>query len=375
MKKINLLVTGTSLTSEDCSDKKKCNYDFSFLFDQPSMLIWSDKIILTNHCNDYIFRENPSYFGNKMGKALQTLFDIAKEYDMIEIKNPDLILTKDMVEKIDAEIEHDRINLYRKFPRKVRLGHNPTVPGELIVNKNHFCSVILYGVYGSLILAKEWKAESLFTEEIYDYCKLKFEMSIPKKKKGKENQTRTKAFNEIFNVILPEQDLFPYYAIDDIIGTRAKLNCSTCKKTSVCDKNFTKDLDNNVRDYLTLRERDEIQQIKGVLQDITHELESGNPEIDDVEIIQEFKKQERLLNRDLQLHFPKIRRWTYLGLVCSSPFALLGQATGLPMVTYAGASGLFVSGATKTWMDFTESKYKWVGFLQESRQKSKKNKS
>lgn len=370
MKKINLLVTGTALTTEDCSSKTHyCHYDFSFLMTQPSMLIWSDKIILTNQCFDYIHRENPSNLGHKMGKAIEILFDIAKEYDMIELKNPDPILNEDMIKKIDDEILSDRINLYRKFPRRVRLGDEKKVPGELYVNKHHFCSTVLYGVYGSLVLAREWKAESLFSDDIYDYCKLKFEMSIPRMVKSKVSQTRINAFNNIFNVILPENDLFPYYALDDIIGKRAKRNCSTCSKVSECDKNFSKDLDDNVRNYLALRENEEIQQIKGVLQDITEKLEKGNPEVSDTEIIQEFKRQEIQLSRDLKIAFPKIRRWTYLGLVCSSPFALLGAATGLPLVTYASASASIISGATSALLDYSENKYKWVGFLQRSQKK------
>lgn len=372
MKKINLLVTGTALTSKDCSSKMPCHYDFSFLMTQPSMLIWSDKIILTNQCFDFIHRDKNEKLGPKMAKAIQVLFDIAKEYNMVDIKNPDPILNKELVGKIYDEIIHDRRNLYRKFPRRVRLGDDKSVPGEIYVNNQHFCSVVLYGVYGSLILAKEWGAESLFTEDIYDYCKLKFEMSIPRLKINKGNQTKINAFNEIFNVVLPEEDLFPYYALDDVIGNRVKRNCTSCKKEALCDKNFEKDLNNNIRDYLALREHDEIQQIKGTLQDITRKLESGNPEIDEVEIILEFKKEERIINHDLQIAFPKIRRWSQLGMVCSSPFALLGAATGLPLVTYAGASATAISGVASAMLDYSESKYKWVGFLQESRKKSKR---
>jgi hypothetical protein len=361
MKKINLLVTGPTLTSEDCSTGMGCRYDFSFLLTQPSMLIWSDNIVLTTHCFDHIHKGKESQYGPKMGNAIQVLFDIAKEYDMLEIKNPDTILTQDLVKKIDDEIERDREILVKLYPDKIRLGDGKSVPGEIFVENNEFCSVILYGVYGCLVLAKEWEAESLFSQDVYDYCKYKFGMSLYSNKKEK-----IKSFNNIFNVILPEQELFPYYALDDLIGKRVKHNCGNCKNTSQCDKNFVIDLDNNVRNYLELRENEEIQQIKGVLQDITLRLERGNPEIDHYEIIQEFRKQERIINRDLKIAFPKIRRWTYLGLVCSSPLALLGTATGLPIVTYAGASAATICGATTAMLEYSENKYKWVGFIQRS---------
>jgi hypothetical protein len=270
-----------------------------------------------------------------------------------------------LIQKIKDDIERDRRILPKLYPKVIRLGDEKAVPGEIFVENKHFCSVILYGVYGCLVLAKEWEAESLFSQNIYDYCKYKFQMSLYQNKKEK-----IKAFNNIFNVILPEQELFPYYALDDLVGDKVKYHCGTCKKTAECNKNFLTDLDNNVRQYFELRENEEIQQIKGVLQDITYRLEKGNPEIDQSDIIQEFRKQERIINRDLKIAFPKIRRWTNLGLVCSSPLALLGTATGLPIVTYAGASVAAICGATTAMLEYSENKYKWVGFIQRSHSKN-----
>lgn len=336
------------------------------------MLLWSDKIILTNHCNDYIQNTQDFDAGKKMGTAVRNIFDIAKEYNMVEIKDPDAILTSNIVEKIEEEIKNDRIRLARRFPREIRLG-GPGVPGEIFVNNEQFCGVRLRGVYESLFLAKEWKAESLFSDEIYDYCNHKFALSLRQSGAIKTRQERIKAFNHIFSVALPEQDLIPNYALDDLL-TNEKLRCSTCNKMEICDKNFVSDLENNVRTYLELREYDEIQQIRGVLQDISNKLENGNPEVDYTEIMREFQKQERDFKRDLYSTFPKMKQWTLLGMWATIPFTLFTAASlGLNPVnpiTYTGASAAAACTAAEIGVKFFEAKYKWVGFIQKAQRKS-----
>ena len=358
MKKINLFVTGMILGGKSECDATGCRYDFSWLTRQPSMLIWSDKIILTSYCYDNLQSDEHRYEGKKMGKALQKIFDVAKEFGIVEIKNPDLIINNKLEKKISKEIEWDRELLLKLYPKAIKKGKKG-VPGQIFVEGYDYCDVYLQSIYKSLILAREWEAESLFSPSALAYSKYKFGMSLYQNKKE-----TTQAFNSIFNVLLPEKDLFPYYALDDTFTQKPNKNCANCQNTAICDKNLIPDVENNVRQYLELREYDEIQQIKGVIQDIVQKLEQTKNPLDHKEIIKEFRKQEQTINHDIKVTFPKIRRWSNLGIIASLSIIPLGVTTGLPIISYAGATAAGISQVTKEALEYSENKYNWVAFLQ-----------
>jgi len=246
------------------------------------------------------------------------------------------------------------------------LGKTENVPGQIFIDNKEYCGEILWSINASLILSKQWQAETLFSKRSYDYLKYKFQASSEKSVKSVQF-SKLKAFDNFFNIMLPEQVIFPYYALDDIIGNSVQYHCGTCKKTELCQKEYLDKVEETTRKYLELRETDEIRQIKELLQDITYKLENSSSDFTDKNIVREFRKQETIANRNLRSAFPAMKRWTYISLIASAYAGLYAIGTGLPLAQFTSATATAASLVASKTIDYYESKYRWVGFLQQQR--------
>jgi hypothetical protein len=356
MKRINLLVTGLALSHqiEDETLCQACNFDYEWLIKKPASLIYADKIIVTPYIQEVIKEERGSKKQLTMMKSIKKVFEIAENFNLIDVKSPNQIISSNLSQKIKEEIDFDIELLTKLFPNSVKKTNNSRVPGQLFIDEQEYCYSKIWTIYASLILAKKWKAESLFSDDVYNYCKYKFGLSLIKNQKSSIT-----AFDNIFNTILPEMPLFSHYSF---LGM-GNVECTDCKKLNDCKKDYLTFVEDNTHKYLELRDRDEIQQIKGVLNQITGELEKSKSVYSHENIVEEFHAEQIKIKRDLKKTFPSIKRWTNLSLIASTPATLYGVATGLPAVTYAGAAMAGVSAAVREMIEYSKNKYKWVGFL------------
>jgi hypothetical protein len=363
MKTLNLLVSGGTMGGTDtriCGSEGAC--DVSWLVENPTSLIWPDKIILTSPLNKRLDEERDREEVNKWGKSFGKIFEVAKEYNFVEVKDPNEIISDSMQQELLKLIDMDSEKLCELFPKQIKKGTEKEVPNQLFIEDAEYCSGNLYGIYSSLLLSKEWNAEMVFSNRAYQFLKYKFGTSLEGNKFA-----QMKAFDNVFNTILPEKQIFPYYVLYNNSDVYLENNCKKCERTSICEKTYLNELENNVRDYLDIRELDEIEQIKHTLRHISQKLESNSPVYDQKDIIKEFRKEERIINQDLKKGLPQIKRWTNLSLIASKPLTLVGLATANPLLTYASATAIGISESIKELIEYSKSKYKWVGFMEQRR--------
>lgn len=352
-----VLVTGLWMGSEDLQDEYclACNYEYSWLFDNPSTLIWSDKIIITPYIQNTIEEERYPETDSACSKIIKKTFEVMEQYDLVDIKKPGRILTKNKLDQIFEEATRDRMLLEKLYPQQIRVEKDSKVPGEIFVNGQHYCRPHIGSIYASLILAKEWDARCLFSDNVFNYCKYKFGLSLLNESNiGYEPSP----FKTIMNSFLPEIDLFPAY----VFNSENPKMCETCSEKSMCNNTYLGEYENNLIKYLELRDYDEIIQIKNLISDIIYRLESQKDDIGHQDIINEFNKEERIITKRIRQTFPKINRWSNIALLISLPITFVGASTGLPMVT---TFGLGIAGASKIMTEsvkYLENKYKWVGF-------------
>ena len=352
MNKIKLLVTGTAMAGPERSVCSTCNYDMDWLFKYPSNLIWSDKIIITKFMNDTIESAHFPDDGGPVAIAMNKIFEIAKQYDIIEIKNPEKIISKTFSESIAEEVMFDRDVLSKLFPSNITLGEDSSVPGQIFIEGEEYCLAHIWSIYASLILSKQWEAKPLFSQRTINYCKYKFGSSIVKEN---NYNLRPNVFDTILSLSLPEKEIFPYY----VGGTL----CKKCANVEKCDNTYLFTLESNLHDYLKLRDYDEMNQTKDILYKIINKLEKEKSLISHSDIINEFKIEEMKARKLVNKIFPKIKRWTNIGLMSSIAATAAGTATGLPFVSLFGASMTGLTAAAKEFITYKESKYKWIGFL------------
>lgn len=354
-----VLVTGLWMGGEELFHEycNACNYNYSWLFKTPTTFIWSDKIIITPIIDKLIRDESYPDENIVIPKAIKKTYEIAKQYNIIEINDPSNILTSKMFKKIDEEIEIDYKVLEKLYPNQVRTGGDEKVPGQIFIEGEEYCHPYIRSICVSLILAQKWGARCLFPEQVLNYSKYKFGSSlITEKNLGKPPDV----FNTIFNSFLPEFNVFPDYVLQNLANSD---RCNQCLNESKCNEEYLNKLENNLMEFFKLREYDEIIQLKQVMSDIISRFESQNRITDYGSIIREFRNEERKIIKRIRNTFPKIKRWSNLAIITSVPIAVVGIVSGLPMVSAIGASIAGLSKVASEYVTYLESKYKWVGFI------------
>ncbi|MCE7699566.1 MAG: hypothetical protein K8E24_012415, partial [Methanobacterium paludis] len=344
MSKMKLRVTVHAIVREDYTP---CNFDCSWLFNHPSTLLWADKIIITPFMDEVI--DSESYPDNRgLSKSLKEIFDTARDYDLIEVKDPTKILNSDLADQVSNEIERDRKVLPELFPDDIKIDEI-NLPGAICTDESEFCEPYLWSIYGNLILSKKWNAQCLFSDHIMNFLQYKFGSSLVNTKGIK---SVSQSFNTIFNPILPEYNIY---------GNMLGYKCGDCDHLKKCEKKSLPKLRNDLSKYLDLRDYDELNQLKKVLWRIIKSVPSKNS-FDHEDIINEFKNEERSTRKMMRSTFPKVKRWANISLMASIPITMVGLYTGLPVVSAIGASAVGISKYTEKYVKHLESKNNWIGF-------------
>jgi len=347
-----ILITGLALSDFGGEDECNiCNYDYSWIFNHPSVLLWNDKIVLTPHIKttiDKCIYPDPK---GPLTKAIKMLFDILDSSDLLEIRDASEIVSPQGEEQISNQIDKDRKLLAEEFPSIIKIGDENKVPGQLIIGPYEYCQVKIHAIYMALLLARTWQANCLFTPGDYEYLRFRLGIkNIPKT----SSKGYIESFSMIFRSLLPDLPLIPHYAY----GSR----CTSCVHEEKCSDSYLNDLEKNTFEMMKWRSYEEILQLKEVIQRLVDRYNTPD-EIDPAEVYRTFQEKEIKTNKLINKVFPKIKRWSNLITCVSIPYAVAGLATSDSLLTISAAA--FAGGAkmTSEILKLIENRYKWVGFM------------
>ncbi len=351
-----LLVTGVAI-GRGAGVSAVSNYDLDWLIHYPSVLLWADRILVADTIWDVV--KNESYPHPELARCCKIIFDTAKAEGIVEIVKPSKLINDTLQESFFSKIEHDIDQMKRIFPDKVSvksLGKDGLEgPDEITLDGNQFCSPYLWAVYASLFLARAWRANCLFDQRVLDYLRYKFGISaFPKE----ADVGRVKCFTTVFESYLPNDPLIPDYAF---YGQGC---CSTCKHEDKCKGSYLSDLEKRMGTLLRWRDYDEIHQVKAVVNSIVAKRDKAGAAIDAEEVAKSFREKQKKLRKLTKAAFPKIKRWANVSTMLSIPLAVAGLVTGSSIVKLTGAGVVGMAQLSKEYVKFLESKYSWVGFLQ-----------
>lgn len=355
-----IIVTGLALTKDaDPDNCQVCNYDFSWMFEYPSTLLWADRIIVTPTIMDAIEkeacpRENDKDRYEAIAKVIRIFFEQAGSNGLIQVENPDDHVTEDVRKVIWSQAESDRLQLAKMFPSCVELDHEEDVPGSLRIENMDYCLPRVLSIYYSLLLADIWDAKLLLNPYTHTY--LKYVLGI-KSNKLTNNRTALESFTHILSERFPEIDIRPR------VGDRY---CWNCNRLEECDDAEPKQIEKRIAEYLKWRDYDEVHQMKEAFENVIHTLKrDGQDMSSETAILQEFSQTEKKLHRQLYKIFPAVIRWTKLATILSIPVIVAGATTQSPVVTGIGAGVAGLSQIAKNCMDILASKNRWVCFKQQ----------
>jgi len=114
-----VLVTGLALGKE-AGVCDVCNYDFSWIFRNPSILIWADKILITKAVWDIVSKGTFPDDKPEIAKSMQLVFQMAMSEGLIEIVDPTDVITPKINNLIFSQISNDRKLLAKALPENVK---------------------------------------------------------------------------------------------------------------------------------------------------------------------------------------------------------------------------------------------------------------
>jgi len=349
-----LLITGLNLIK--ISKENPCclgDYDYSWLLDCPSILLWVDKILLAPEIRKEIASGNYPSNNLNLAKSIKLTFEIIEDQGLVEEINVDKILSSDISNEISKQVDRDIIVLPQEFQNVVHIESEKNKPELIIIGKYHYCDNIIWSIRAYLLIAQALNTFPLFNQQFHNYCKYIFFLSgYPKEEKTKE----VKAFNKILQVNLPNKHFFPYFLFGE--------ECKTCKRKKYLEDNFLSELEENLIHYLKWRDHDELHQLRDIITMVSKSKERREENFDHNDIILELKDIERKISKRIYSIFPKVNRGLDLVQTLSICTAIVGCLPdyNIPILGSASAIGLAAKGSEK-YIKYLSSKYKWVTYF------------
>ena len=327
----------------------ECNLDFSWLVDNPSTLLWADKILLPRECFDFVKTTN---------KRLDVIIDITLETldkkNLLEKLPNNIKYTDEEQLRIYAQFLRDRELLLKYFPKTIRKGEDDDHK-EFFIEDYHYCAPYIASLYGAMELANKNKAQCLFNKN--DAMYLKYLNGI----KSNNQEPINKIYSEIFSTLLPNESLIPILAIHN------EENCKSCKHEDSCKEeydNYTKTLNS----ILSYRNYDELFQARKNVEKIISKKGEIRDDKDVAEVISQFNEKKDTINKNIYKLFPKIKRWTNMVTLLSTPvtigsgvLAALGNTN--PIVPIISGSVVAIDEGIKKAMENYTDNNRWVSFL------------
>lgn len=330
-----------------------CQFDFSWIINRPSVLLWTDKILVTEKIWDAVSNAQYPHDNKEVAQSLKLVFEIGRGEKIIEVINSPDFITKELIDEIYKQVEEDRILLARSFPTHFILGNEEEVPGHLFFDGLEYCVERLWPIYAAFVLSKALGAYCLFDDKDLNFCKYKFLLTgFP----SLTDHGFIEAFQSVFNAYIPNCEVFPEYVY------MSKDACATCRKMDSCKDKYLSEVESNLKHIIRWRNYDEIQQIKAVVNEIIDMHTAARGDLNASDVLKKFGKKQELLRRRVKLVFPQIKRWANITTMFSIPVIVAGIATANPLITVSGATLAGLSKIAKEGVELLSSKYSWVGF-------------
>lgn len=326
-----------------------CNLDFSWLINNPSTLLWADKILIPS---------DSLYYNGKNKDKFDTLIQItleAMDKKGILEKLPNKIqYSKEEQFRIYTQFLKDRDCLLQSFPASVKaLEDNDNK--EFYINDTPYCAPYVASLYGAIELAKKNKAQCLFNKR--DHLYLKYLNGI----KGNDIEKVNQIYKEVFSTLLPNDSIIPRFALDD------EERCSCCIHENSCKEEY-KNYSKTLNTVLETRNYDEILQARNVVNKLISKKDEIRDDKDVSEVINTFNEKKESINKNINKLFPKIKRWTNMATIISTPLTITSSVLSAlqntnPVVPIASGAILGISeGINKMMETYTENN-RWIGFL------------
>ncbi len=314
MARKSILLTGLALGNESglcpCS-----NIHTEWLFTNPQDLLWVDSIVVTRREKEII----DAYGRSKKpyARAVELIFQYLNQAKTIQIID-DSIITESDVENIKQQVVDDIGQICPEYLE----GEEHT----FLYQNHHYCQPALNALYAGICLSYKLGTTISLDSMESDYFRSLFALKYNAKSKSGKNVY----VGELLKSYLPEIDLGHH-----ILYESSHKECGICAKEKDCKTNYLSQIEQQIKQIILYRERDEVRQLCETIDEVIDN-DYSNATIKDIELYKKqieeiaFAKQQKMRRA-----FREYNKWKPL-VTCAS--------VGLTVAGLAGKTELGVAG-------------------------------
>ena len=342
----DVLITGMGV-GKDFGVCDVSNMNYVELLLNPHVLLWADKICLPS--NDYFRNEI-------IDKECKMVFEILehnkliKRYNAMDFSNTvsDNVFLEQAVEELT--------NLEKANPHDIKSGDREKVPFETFIDDFHYCAPKVASLNAARYLASEINAYCLYGKDDEYYLRKRL-ASIQKSYLNQNVIQLNNIYKDLFSIKLPNDSILHEYGMHK--------GCVVCEKAHQCSDKYLIDVEKNLISYLTIRNHDEMKQLRIVIDTIINDSKSLT--ISDKEknefILRKIDNKQLSVRNNIYNLFPKAQRFANFVTSVSIPFTIYNVAANNNNAAIAGSVLAGISIISENAMKSYSSKNNWVSFI------------
>lgn len=315
----NILVTGLILGKES----KMCicdNINLGWLYNRPTDLLWTDKIILTHNEWDVIIKDN----NTPLGKATKMIFERLEAEGLIQQISDSSI----SIDRADSILQ--TINTDLQFIEDLYTESEDENDPIMSMGDYHFCVPSLWTLYAAIELS--WRYDASFSLEQDEIAYLT--ALIPRKYQREILSGRNMAIDEVLSLYLPTVTLGHSYLFDSEKG-----RCASCKNDKICSESYLLQIEKQLESILSLRKYDEIRLTCEVMDKICERSMLQGHVLTGEELWDDLQEEAAKTEKKVTQRLSNIQRWSKItsyvsiGLGAASFLnPILGVSAAIPAV-------------------------------------------
>lgn len=340
-------VTGLGI-AKDIGICESCNLDFSWLINNPSVLLWADQLLMPTAS----FEAEIARKDEKSEKVISLFLKMADKAEMISKVNLSELYQEKVSDDIYKQMMKDKERLLSTFPQVIKSG-DERVPDEILIEEQGFCGPWMSSIYASIRVANDLDANCLFSKREHTFLKYLYGLDAPQI----GGNAISNVYNEVFSLYMPELMHVHSYAFTE------EERCVECAHYEECKDNYLYDTQTMLEKIMKWREYDELQQAKEEINKIIKVKNDLCSENDIKDVVNQFKERQDKINKNINKRFPQIERWTKMTTVVATPITIASAISGNIPLTIGSAVATGVAEMTEQLMEVYRSKNNWVGFV------------
>ena len=337
-----VLLTGTIIGNE-LDLCQACNVNFDWLFDNPTTLLWAEKIIITKSAYEHLTKESD----NKTELGIGCILELLNKANILEIVNIDRSIKDKIVDIQEKKIQKLMPRL-QCFPTTNISKYNDSIVEEYAIDNEGYCLPYIQSVLSEVELAKSFNATCLFNDKEYKLLTNLYQ------KRQKDS------IGNVYNFF------FPNISFKDNYAFTIEEKCETCLNYNKCKESFIEDIEKNIGDIIKLRNQSDMKRVRKEISSFINK-KGKIGEINSNDIIKELIKKQNEINNTINNIFPRIKKWIKISFFIATPINLIVGRGKDNAFSYGSDGVLTIATMAEAAMDIYEANNRWIRIINDNK--------